>query len=68
MKIAQMHLFEASFDEMDVQEFYSDYKPTEQDIADMMAGWADVDDGVFSVDYVAEFEHAMMYTDGDLPW
>jgi hypothetical protein len=68
MKIAQMHLLDASFTEVDVQEFYSDYQPNEQDIADMMAGWADADDGVFSVDYVAEFEHAMMYTDGDLPW
>jgi hypothetical protein len=66
MKIAQIHLNEASFTEQDIEEFYTE--PTAQDIADMMAGWAEIEDGWFNVDYVEQFEDALLYGDGDLPW
>jgi hypothetical protein len=66
MKLAQLHLLEASFTEQDVEEIYTE--PTAQDVADMMAGWAEIDDGWFNVDYVEQFEDALLYGDGDLPW
>ena len=66
MKLAQLHLLEASFTEQDVEEIYTE--PTAQDVADMMAEWADVEDSWFSVDYVEQFEDALLYGDGDLPW
>jgi hypothetical protein len=66
MKLAQLHLLEASFTEQDVEEIYTE--PTAQDVADMMAGWAEIEDGWFNVDYVEQFEDALLYGDGDLPW
>ena len=66
MKLAQLHLLEASFTEQDIEEIYTE--PTAQDVAELMEQWQDVDDGWFSVDYVEQFEDALLYGDGDLPW
>jgi hypothetical protein len=68
MKIAQMLLNDASFTQQDVEEFYADYQPTEQDIADMQRGWDEIETNLSEVDYVEQFENALLYGDGDLPW
>lgn len=68
MKLAQMLLNDASFTQQDVEEFYSDYQPTADDIADMQRGWDEIETNLSDVDYVEQFENALLYGDGDLPW
>lgn len=65
MKIAQWHLDEASFSEEDLQDFDS---PWNDDVADLFAGWDEIESNLSEVDYIEQFENALIYGDGDLPW
>jgi hypothetical protein len=67
MKIARILLDEASFTEDELQE-YVEVEPSEDDVADMMRGWDEVESNLPEVDYIEQFENALLYGDGDVPW
>jgi hypothetical protein len=67
MKIARILLDEASFTEDELQE-YVEVEPSEDDVADMMCGWDEFGSNLSEVDYIEQFENALLYGDGDVPW
>lgn len=67
MKIARILLDEASFTEDELQECV-EVEPSEDDVADMMHGWDEVESNLPEVDYIEQFENALLYGDGDVPW
>ncbi len=67
MKIARILLDEASYTEDELRE-YVEVEPSEDDIGEMMLGWDEIESNLSEVDYVEQFENALLYGDGDLPW
>jgi hypothetical protein len=67
VKIARILLDEASYTEDELRE-YVEVEPSEDDIGEMMLGWDEIESNLSEVDYVEQFENALLYGDGDLPW
>lgn len=68
MEIAKWHLNEQALSKEEIDEYFATHTPTQAEIDEMMTGWADVEDEQSEVDYVQQFEDALLYGDGDLPW